>query len=78
MLTAHHCNPFLVIAVSVDPVDEAVAVAAARLRARHGSRLRMPDALVLACADTRKARTVLTADDRWPRWSRRVEIVGGA
>jgi predicted nucleic acid-binding protein len=61
--------------IAVDPVDEAVAVAAARLRARHGSVLRMPDALVLAYADGRKARRVLTADARWTAWSRRVELV---
>ena len=61
--------------IAVDPIDEAVAVAAARLRARHGSALRMPDALVLACADVRKAKSVLTADARWSAWSRRVELV---
>ena len=61
--------------IAVDPVDEAVAVAAARLRARHGSALRMPDALVLAYADVSKARRVLTADARWTAWSRRVELV---
>jgi predicted nucleic acid-binding protein len=61
--------------IAVDPIDEAVAVAAARLRARHGSALRMPDALVLAYADVRKARRVLTADARWNGWSRRVELV---
>jgi predicted nucleic acid-binding protein len=61
--------------VAVDPIDEAVAVAAARFRARHGSALRMPDALVLAYADVRKARRVLTADTRWTAWSRRVELL---
>ena len=61
--------------IAVDPVDEVVAVAAAKLRARHGSALRMPDALVLAYADVRKARSVLTADARWTAWSRRVELV---
>jgi predicted nucleic acid-binding protein len=62
--------------IAVDLVDEAVAIAAARLRARHGSALRMPDALILAYADVRKARRVLTADARWPAWSRRVELLG--
>lgn len=62
--------------IAVDPVDEAVAVAAARLRARHGSSLRLPDALVLAYADVRKAKSVLTADGRWTAWSRRVELLG--
>jgi predicted nucleic acid-binding protein len=61
--------------IAVDPIDEAVAIAAARLRARHGSALRMPDALVLAYADVRKAKSVLTADARWTAWSRRVELV---
>ncbi len=62
--------------IAVDPIDEAVAVAAARLRARHGSALRMPDALVLAYADVRKVKSLLTADARWASWSRRVELVG--
>ncbi len=34
----------------IDPIDRAVADAAARLRARHRS-LRLPDALLLAAAD---------------------------
>ncbi len=62
--------------IAVDPIDETVAVAAARLRARHGSALRMPAALVLAYADALKATNVLTADARWVAWSRRVELVG--
>lgn len=62
--------------ITVDPIDETVAVAAAKLRAKHGSALRMPDALVLAYADVRKAKSVLTADARWVPWSRRVELVG--
>lgn len=61
--------------IAVDPIDEAIAVAAARLRARHGTALRMPDALALAYADVRKAKSVLTADARWTAWSRRVELV---
>jgi predicted nucleic acid-binding protein len=63
--------------ITVDPVDEPIAVAAARLRARHGSALRMPDALVLAHADLVKAKHVLTADSRWTAWSRRVELLSG-
>lgn len=62
--------------IAVDPVDETVAMSAARLRAEHGPALRLPDALVLAYADVRKAKSVLTADGRWTRWSRRVEVVG--
>jgi hypothetical protein len=36
----------------------------------------MPDALVLAYADVRRAKHVLTADARWTGWSHRVELVG--
>lgn len=63
--------------IVIDSVDEEVAVAAARLRAKHGPSLRMPDALVLAYAKVRKAKKVLTADARWAQWSSRVEILGG-
>lgn len=61
--------------IAVDPIDEAIAIAAAKLRAHHGA-LRMPDALVIAYADVRKAKRVLTADARWTAWSRRAELVG--
>lgn len=56
------------------PVDEAVAVAAAQLRAQHGS-LRLPDALVLATATVLGADTVLTGDKRWSSVDPRVELV---
>jgi predicted nucleic acid-binding protein len=62
--------------IAVDPIDEPIAVAAAKLRARHGNALRMPDALVIAYADIRKAKRLLSADARWTKWSRRVELVG--
>jgi predicted nucleic acid-binding protein len=62
--------------IAVDPVDEPIAVAAARFRAGHGRALRMPDALVLAYADSQKAKRVLTADRRWTAWSPRVELIG--
>jgi hypothetical protein len=59
------------------PLDEPVAVAAARLRARHRF-LRLPDALVLATADVVDAGTVLAGDRQWPRLDPRVELVGPA
>jgi predicted nucleic acid-binding protein len=62
--------------IAVDPIDEPVAVAAARLRARHGWALRMPDALVIAYADVRRAQRILTADARWTSWSDRVDVIG--
>lgn len=61
--------------IAVDAVDEPIAVAAAKLRARHGRVLRMPDALVIAYADVRKAKRLLTADARWTSWSRRIELI---
>jgi len=61
--------------IAVDPIDEAVAIAAARLRAKYGSTLRLPDALVLAYADVRRAKSVVTADATWTAWSRRVELI---
>jgi predicted nucleic acid-binding protein len=61
--------------IAVDPVDQQVAVSAARLRARHGDALRMPDALVLAYGEVRKAKTILTADSRWAGWSRRARVL---
>ena len=61
--------------IAVDAVDEPIAVAAAKLRARHGTALRMPDALVIAYADVRKAKRLLTADVRWTSWSRRIELI---
>jgi hypothetical protein len=48
-----------------------------KLRARHGGTLRMPDAPVIAYADLRKARRVLTADARWSASSRRVGHISG-
>ena len=66
---------FASLEIAVDPIDEATAVAAAKLRAKHGNALRMPDALVLAYADVRKAKRVLTADARWTSWSGRVKLV---
>jgi predicted nucleic acid-binding protein len=55
-------------------VDEDVAVAAARLRASHGS-LRLPDALVLAVATVDGAERILTADKRWAAVDQRVRVI---
>jgi predicted nucleic acid-binding protein len=56
------------------PVDEEVAVAAARRRARHRS-LRLPDALVIATADVTGADAVLTGDERWEGMDPRIGVV---
>ncbi|HEY1617465.1 MAG TPA: PIN domain-containing protein [Streptosporangiaceae bacterium] len=57
------------------PVDEEVAAAAARRRARHRT-LRLPDALVLATADAAGADEVLTGDKRWAGLDERVQVIG--
>lgn len=53
------------LAITVVPLDAAVALVAAGLRAQHGTRLRLPDALVVATAAHLQAR-VLTTDAGWP------------
>ena len=58
-----------------------VARAAAALRARLGSRLRLPDALVVATAQVLRADRLLTTDRAWPPRSRLafrgvIEVVG--
>ncbi len=52
--------------VSLDP---AIALAAAGLRARHGQRMRLPDALVVATAIVMDADLLVTTDRKWPRRS---------
>ena len=57
-------------------VDISTARAAARLRARYGPRLRLPDALVIATAQVLDADRLLTTDRGWPdRDGLRGEIV---
>lgn len=56
------------------PVDEEVAVAAARRRAGHRS-LRLPDALVIATADVAGAGAILTGDKRWHGIDARIKII---
>lgn len=50
----------------VEPITRQLAARAAQLRADHGARLRLPDALVLATAIHLKAARVLTTDRGWP------------
>lgn len=52
--------------IIVVPIDGDVAKAAASLRGRYGSRLRLPDALVIATAVVRQADRLITTDSRWP------------
>jgi predicted nucleic acid-binding protein len=59
----------------VEPITRQLASRAAELRARHGQRLRLPDALVLATALHLGADRVITTDRRWPRAGVAVEVV---
>ncbi len=54
----------------VAELDIETAVVAARLRARHGQKLRLPDALVIATAIRREAAVLLTTDRARPAKSK--------
>jgi predicted nucleic acid-binding protein len=60
----------------VAPATREVAAMAAALRAQHGSKLRLPDALVVATGIVSRADRVITTDGRWPTLRIEVEIVG--
>lgn len=51
--------------IAVQPIDDAAALLAARLRAEHRT-LRLPDALVIAAAVVGRATELVTTDQRWP------------
>lgn len=50
---------------TVQPITRPIARAAAALRAEHGGRLRLPDALVVATALDLAAERLVTTDRRW-------------
>lgn len=60
-------NEFIdALPAAVEPITRPIAAEAARLRARHGRRLRLPDALVVATARSIGASQILTTDGGWP------------
>lgn len=61
---------------SVEAATRQIAHRAAGLRARHGNRLRLPDALVVATAIVLEADRVVTTDARWPDLGITVQVVG--
>lgn len=63
------------LAAEVEPITRQVARRAAELRARHGTRLRLPDALVVALALHLGAERVLATDRGWPHLGVRVEVL---
>ena len=56
--------------LAVAELDSEIAVVAARLRARHGQKLKLPDALVIATAIQKEASVLVTTDRRWPNKSK--------
>ena len=62
---------------AVEPATRPIARQAAELRARHGTRVRLPDALVVATAMVLGASRVVTTDNRWPDVGMAVEVVSG-
>jgi toxin FitB len=54
----------------VAELDIEIAVVAARLRARHGQKLKLPDALVIATAIQNDASALVTTDRGWPTKSK--------
>jgi predicted nucleic acid-binding protein len=61
----------------VEPATRQVAATAARLRAQHGTRLRLPDALVVATAVELAPALLLTTDAGWASLPIPVTVVAG-
>jgi predicted nucleic acid-binding protein len=61
----------------IHPVTAEIARIASRLRAEHGRRLRLPDALVVATAIELHADRVLTTDAGWPELDLTIEVLAG-
>lgn len=59
---------------TVQPITKQIAQIASSLRAAHGRRLRLPDALVVATAIDLRADRVLTTDAGWPAVDITVEV----
>ena len=59
----------------IEPATAVIGREAARLRARHGARLKLPDAFVVATALELAADRILTADARWPKVDVPVEVL---
>jgi predicted nucleic acid-binding protein len=60
---------------TIAPADREVARRAAELRAQHGNRLRLPDALVVATALVLGAARVMATDARWPEVGVAVDVI---
>jgi predicted nucleic acid-binding protein len=63
---------------TVEPASREIAHQAAEIRALHGPRIRLPDALVIATAAVLGAERILTTDAGWPEVDVPVEVLRGA
>lgn len=63
------------IPATVEPATRAISRRAAALRARHGRRLPMPDALIVGTALELGADRIVTADAGWPKLDVTVELL---
>lgn len=61
-------------AMRIEPVSAEIARRAAEIRSRNPA-LKLPDAFVLATGDVLSASAVLTADNAWPKISRRARVL---
>jgi predicted nucleic acid-binding protein len=64
------------LAVRIEPASPQIGKVAAKLRAEHGAKMRLPDAFVVATAAALGADRILTSDAQWPRLSVAVEVLG--
>ena len=64
--------------VRVEGASRAIGAEAAALRARHGSRLRLPDALVIATAIVLGADRLVTTDTAWPEVGVPITVLSGS
>ena len=66
------------IPATVAPATRPIGRQAAALRARHGRRMALPDALIVGTALDLAADRIVTADARWPDLEIPVEILRAA
>jgi predicted nucleic acid-binding protein len=62
----------------IEPATELIGREAARLRATYGTRLKLPDAFVIATGIQLAADRVLTADGGWPKLDVEVQVLRSA
>lgn len=66
------------IPATVEPATRKIGREAASLRAAHGRRMALPDAMIVATAVVLGADSIITADAGWPPIDIPTQILGGA